>query len=232
MKEKVSYRKDAKEKVYDDTHWKMLRDMRIRASGIMEKLPVDSYVHGSLARGDVKKSSDIDIIILEVLPSYKIEYSLNDAGLGYQNREIVVACPNTVPKAHIYVDDKVTITFPLLKMKETEEDFYRFSGLVSMKNLLREERVIGVNKRLELITPTEKGHIEESIIGNEIEVARRLNVGLDIVKERVRVLTRRDKIGRTGVYIKSELSDDETFEEHLENLSDSEPALKRQMRYR
>jgi len=236
MKEKVSYRKDAREKIYDKEDWERLREMRMHAQKIMEKLPIESYVHGSLARGDVKKTSDIDIILLEVVPSYKIEYSLSSVWLGFQSREIVVACPNSVPKAHIHIDDRVTITLPLLKMKETEEDFYRFSGLVGINDMMKGEkigeRVAGVNKKLELITPTENGHIEEGIIGMEPEVSRRLNVGIEIVKERVRVLTRRDKIGRTGVYIKSKVPDEETFEEHLESLSDSEPALKRQMRYR
>ncbi len=231
MKEKVSYHKDPLEVVYDDERWATLRSLRERALAIQDALP-ESFIHGSVARGDVKKTSDIDLIIFEQVPSYEVEYALSSKGVAYQSREIVQACPNSVPKAHVHIDDSTTITFPLLKMTSSEEEFYKFGGLISKKQARSKARVPGVNKRLELIIPTEKGHIEEGIIGKETATSRRLGISLDIVTERIRVLTRRDKVGRTGVYIKNKLSESESFEEVLASLADSDPAMKRQIKYR
>ena len=88
-------------------------------------------------------------------------------------------------------------------------------------------RVLGVDKRLLLIEPTETGHIEQGVIGYEHVVAKRLSLSVDIAKERVRVLTRRDEVGRTGVYLTQQITDDETFEEVAKSLKDSDPALRR-----
>jgi hypothetical protein len=52
-------------------------------------------------------------------------------------------------------------------------------------------------------------------------------VSTGIVQERVRVLTRRDSVGRTGVYLTRVLSDDESFEVVAKNLKDSDPAIRR-----
>ncbi|MHA1628204.1 MAG: nucleotidyltransferase domain-containing protein, partial [Candidatus Baldrarchaeia archaeon] len=89
--------------------------------------------------------------------------------------------------------------------------------------------VPGVDKRLILIEPTVKGHIESSIIGRESEVAKILGVSVDIIKERINVLLRRDKIGRTGVYLKRELSPHETFGEVLKKIADRDPIVRRRI---
>ncbi|MEM4204547.1 MAG: hypothetical protein QXS54_10805, partial [Candidatus Methanomethylicaceae archaeon] len=48
-----------------------------------------------------------------------------------------------------------------------------------------------------------------------------------LINERIRVLTRRDEIGRTGIYFKIELRDDENFEEKLRERAAKDPSLRR-----
>jgi predicted nucleotidyltransferase len=227
MKEKVKGKLDPLQVDYDDDRWSLFRWLRAEASGVQNAIEQESFIYGSLARGDVKKGSDIDIVIPRVVASFKIEIELEKAGFVPSSREIVKANPNSVPKAHIHLNDYTTITFPLAAMSELEEDFYRFGGLVTGKE---EARVPGVDKRLLLITPTGKGHVEEGIIGSEASVAKLLGVGVDIVNERIRVLTRRDRVGRTGTYLKRDLSEDETFEEVLKYLEDRDSVVRRHLR--
>jgi hypothetical protein len=84
-----------------------------------------------------------------------------------------------------------------------------------------------VNKKLLLVIPTEGGHVESSIIGREAETARLLDVPVEVVRERVRVLARRDRVGRTGVYMREEVPEGSTFEETLKHFSDRDPAVRR-----
>jgi len=88
-------------------------------------------------------------------------------------------------------------------------------------------RVHGVDKRLLLIEPTAAGHTESGVVGHETEVAKKLGVGVGIAQERVRVLMRRDTIGRTGIYRTHVLSQTESFEEVAKTLRDTDPALRR-----
>ncbi len=94
------------------------------------------------------------------------------------------------------------------------------------------QRVLGVNKKLILIIPTERGHVEREVVGRESEVARTLGVSIDIVTERVHVLTRRDSIGRTGIYINEEVPDWMGFEEALKLIADRDPNVRRKVRER
>jgi len=82
---------------------------------------------------------------------------------------------------------------------------------------------------LTLIVPTPSGHVESAVMGREEQVAKVLGVSPEIVKERVRVLTRRDAVGRTGVFLRSLLGPNETFEERLKWLTDRNPAIRRLM---
>jgi predicted nucleotidyltransferase len=50
------------------------------------------------------------------------------------------------------------------------------------------------------------------------------------VLDRVKALTRRDSVGRTGVFIKKEVSVDETFELALKKLAENNPAVRRRMK--
>ena len=47
--------------------------------------------------------------------------------------------------------------------------------------------------------------------------------------DRVRALTRRDEVGRTGVFLKRELGPDECFEEVLRRLADRNPAVRKRV---
>jgi len=83
-----------------------------------------------------------------------------------------------------------------------------------------------------LIEPTEKGHRESAIIGREEHVAKQLRISVETVLDRVHALLKRDEIGRTGVFIKREVSANETFEMTLKKLADLNPAVRRRLRSR
>jgi len=190
---------------------------------------LNPIIHGSITRGDVNKKSDIDITILEVVPSYKVEVALENSGFKIMDKVMIQASPRHTVKAHIYLDELTTVTFPLVKMTKIEREFYRFGGELDFEGLKENIRVAGVDKRLMLIEPTIHGHIESSILGKEVEVASRLGVSVNIVNERVRVLMRRDNVGRTGVYLKYRLKEDEVFEEVLKRIASKDPALRRML---
>ena len=77
------------------------------------------------------------------------------------------------------------------------------------------------------IEPTEKGHLENSIIGKEEYAAKILGISAETVLDRVHTLMKRDSVGRTGVFIKKELLPDETFELALKKISENNPAVRR-----
>jgi hypothetical protein len=113
-----------------------------------------------------------------------------------------------------------------------EEEFYRWGGLIDSTGVRNNTRTSGVDKRLLLIEPTSTGHIEQGVIGREQEVAKKLDVSIGIAEERVRVLTRRDNVGRTGVYLTRTLNDNENFEAVAKYLQDSDPGLRRTIQRR
>jgi len=227
MKEKVVWLRDPREIIYDEARFALLAGLRGRAEQIGQALGPGWSVHGSLARGDVKRTSDIDIVFLGDCRSYAVELGLQRAQMEWTTREVVMATPNSTPKGHIHLDENVTVTFPLLGFRPQEEAFYRFGGMLACEGLGRAGRVPGVNKKLLLIIPTEKGHSESSIVGREAETARLLGISVDTVEERVRVLGRRDRVGRTGVYMREQVPESSTFEETLKHFSDRDPAVRR-----
>jgi len=81
-----------------------------------------------------------------------------------------------------------------------------------------------------LIEPTQKGHVESTIVGQEETIASLLGISVDTVRERVRTLLRRDEVGRTGVFIEKELLPDETFEMALKELAEKNPAVRRRLK--
>jgi predicted nucleotidyltransferase len=83
---------------------------------------------------------------------------------------------------------------------------------------------------LMLIEPTERGHVESSIVGHEEAVAKVLGISAETVLDRVHTLLKRDEVGRTGVFVKRELAADETFELALKKLADTNPAVRRRIR--
>jgi len=221
---------DRVEVVYDESRWKLLQELRCKAIMIMERLErasLISIVHGSVARGDVTPTSDVDVVIPYVVPSYRVELALDELAEKPLKRFITQATPAHAVKAHIYLDDLTVVTFPLTPFTRHEREFYKFGGELTLQELKAGERVCGVDKRLKLIEPTARGHCEEPIIGRELYVADKLGVSVDIVQERIKVLTRRDEVGRTGVYLKYELKPDEEFEEVLIRLASRDPAIRR-----
>jgi hypothetical protein len=114
-------------------------------------------------------------------------------------------------------------------MRKVEREFYRFGGEANLEQLEKGTRVLGVDKRLMLIEPTEEGHRESAVVGRGEQVAKMLGISTETVSDRVHALIRRDEIGRTGVFIKEELADEETFEMALKRLAAKNPAVRRRL---
>ncbi|HYA77176.1 MAG TPA: nucleotidyltransferase domain-containing protein [Verrucomicrobiae bacterium] len=224
---------DYKEITYTSTHWKLLNELRSKAEEVMavlEEFNLESIVHGSIARGDVKKGSDIDVFIAEAQNSFLVETALEKATIPINSRFVVQATPNYAMKACIEVNEQISVSFPLMQMRRVEREFYRFGGEANLNQIRAGVRVLGVDKRLMFIEPTVKGHVESSIIGREEGAAKILGISVETVLDRVHTLLKRDTVGRTGVFIKKELAPDETFELALKKLSDLNPAVRRRMK--
>jgi hypothetical protein len=224
---------DYKEITYTIARWQQLRELRIQAKKIMaalEAFHLQSIVHGSIARGDVNKTSDIDVFIGEIQNSFTVETALEKAKIPINTRYIVQATPNYAMKAHVEVDERTTVSFPLMQMRRVEREFYLFGGEVNLSQLKADTRIAGVDKRLMLVEPTEKGHIESSIIGREESAAKTLGISAETVLDRVHTLLKRNTVGRTGVFIKRELAPDDTFELALKRLVENNPAVRRRMK--
>jgi predicted nucleotidyltransferase len=233
MAKKPVKRADRVEVVYNEKRWKLLLKLRQEAIEIMNALEegnIGCMTHGSLARGDVSESSDIDVFIPNPSGSFLIESAIERAGLAVNQRILVQATPSYAAKGYIELAPQRVVSFPLMKMRSVERDFYRFGGEATLQALRDNKRVPGVDKRLMLIEPTERGHIESSIVGRENAVAKLLGVSVETVLDRVHALLRRDEVGRTGVFVKRELASDETFEMALQRLVDENPAVRRRLR--
>ena len=222
---------------YDASHWRRLESLRERTISIFGVLATwgnSALVHGSVARGDVDEKSDIDILIPTSVSTQLVEAQLAASGISPYSREITQATPKHSPKAHIYLDPERTasVTIPLSEFRRLELEFYKFGGTASFEDLMRGTRRPGCTKRLSLIQPTDDGHMESPIVSRESEVARLLGVSSDIVRERIRVLTRRDTIGRTGVFLRLVVPEGASFEEVVKSEAESNPALRRTLRER
>ena len=223
-------RSERKEVVYDGKHWALLEELRAEALCIMEALEsshLKAVVHGSVARGDITPKSDVDVFIPYQVSSFNVETTLEKAGIIVNRRLVVQATPTYAMKAYIEIGENMSVSFPLMKMRKVEREFYRFGGETTLESLRAGLRVLGVDKRLMLIEPTEEGHRESTIVGREEHVAKLLDISVETVLDRVHALLRRNEVGRTGVFIKKELSGDETFEMALKRLADQNPAVRR-----
>ena len=197
----------------------------------MDTYHFNSIVHGSVARGDVSKTSDIDVFLPNPPSSFSVEMALKRSSFPVYQRTIIQATPIYALKGYIELDSQTDLSFPLMKLRPVEKEFYRFGGEASLSTLKENKRVPGVDKRLMLIEPTPKGHVEDSVVGREEEVASLLGVSLNTVLDRVRALLRRDEVGKTGVFIKKQLASDETFEQAIKNLADQNPAVRRRTKF-
>jgi len=234
MAKKPVKRAERVEVIYGKKRWGLLREFRVKTVQIMEileKFHLRSIVHGSIARGDVSKTSDIDIFLPDPPSSFIIEMALERSSVPVNRRVVVQATPLYAVKGYIEIDKQRCISFPLAKLRPVEKDFYKFGGEASLSMLRKDMRVPGVDKRLMLIEPTPEGHVESAVVGQEEAVANLLGVFLNTVLDRVRALLRRDKVGRTGVFIERELSPNETFELVVKKLADQNPAVRRRLKF-
>jgi predicted nucleotidyltransferase len=233
MAKKPVKRSELREVVYGSDRWLLFEQLRKKALGIMElieKAHVETLAHGSIARGDVSKKSDVDIFIPTQVSSFTVENTLERAGISISRRLVVQATPAYAMKAHIEVDESTSITFPLMKLRKVEREFYRFGGEANSDSIRKGLRTPGVDKRLMLIEPTEKGHRESTVVGREEHVAKTLDIAVETVLDRVHALLRRDEVGRTGVFIEQELAPTETFEMVLTRLAKENPAVRRRLK--
>jgi predicted nucleotidyltransferase len=233
MAKKPLKRADQVEVIYSQKRWKLLEELRNKAIEIMEALDNTNLfciVHGSITRGDVSEKSDIDVFLPNPSSSFLVESALDQAGFRVNRRILVQATPSYAVKGYIELAPEFVVSFPLMKLRPVERDFYKFSGEATLETLKNSQRVIGVDKRLMSIEPSALGHIESAIVGREVTVAKMLNVSVEAVLDRVHALIRRDELGRTGVFIERELSLDETFEMVLKQLADANPAVRRRLK--
>ncbi len=234
MSKKPLKRAERKEIIYDSKRWKLLNELRKKAIKIMDSLSkfhIYSIVHGSIVRGDVSENSDIDVFIPNPPSSFLIETTLERFGIPIQRKTIVQATPIYALKARIEFNNLSSLTFPLVKLRPVEKEFYRFGGEASIGILKNGLRNPGVDKRLMLIEPNTEGHIESSIIGREEEVSNIIGISVNTVTDRVRALLRRDEVGRTGVFIEKEIGFNETFEQALKKLAYQNPAVRRRIKF-
>ncbi len=218
--------------VYPRDHFKLLNQKRTRSIELLEmfaKEGLNPFIYGSVARGDVHRDSDIDIIFLQLIPSYQIEIILEKYGINNYFREILMATPTDTLKLYIYLNELESITIPLSKFDKKSEEFYDFGGKVNLNQLEDNLRVPGIDKRLVLIKPTLEGHEEYSIIGNEHLVAKQVNVSIDLINERKRVLLKREKHGRTGVFLKRSLDLNESTEVVLKKLANKKSFVRKKL---
>ena len=233
MAVKPEKRASYREVFYNSARWALLQEYREKATQIMaalERFHLQALVHGSIARGDVNKKSDIDIFIPEPQSSFLVETALEKANMPINARLVVQATPTYAMKAHIEIDAETSVSFPLMRMRRVEREFYTFGGEINLNQLKAGIRVAGVDKRLMLIEPADKGHVESSVIGREEHVAKILGISAETVLDRVHALLKRDEVGRTGVFIKKELTADETFEMALKKLAEGNPAVRRRLK--
>lgn len=222
-KHKVVKTPEFREVVYSRETWELLERLRGIATSIMKALIECGYspiVHGSVARGDVDRGSDVDVVIPYVVPPALVEACLERNGLRVYRKFVIRATPKCSLKVLYELDPEglVTVSYPLESFTPRELEFYRFGGAVTFEDLRRGVRVPGVNKSLVLIVPTERGHAEAPVVGYEHHVAKLLGISIETVLERVEMLSRRDEVGRTGLFLKQALDPSIPIEEVVRRL--------------
>ncbi|UCD00444.1 MAG: nucleotidyltransferase domain-containing protein [Promethearchaeota archaeon] len=232
MKKEKILREHYENVIYSEDKWALLKDKRNNAINLLKifaKEGFDPYLHGSVARGDVHDTSDIDIIFLQQIPSFQVELILNKNGFKNYFREIIMATPLDSIKFYIHLSELESITLPLSKLEKNVLEFYDFGGKVNLNELNSDLRVSGIDKRLVLIRPTPMGHEEISIIGNEAIAAKDVGISINTLNERKKVLLRREKHGRTGVFLKRQLQINESTEEVLNNLAKKKSIIRKKL---
>ena len=140
-----------------------------------------------------------------------------------------MATPGDSIKLYIYLNELECITLPLTKLEKNTMEFYSFGGKVNLKQLKKDIRVPGIDKRLILVNPNSLGHEESSIIDNEHIAAKEVGVSLDTIMERKKVLLRREKHGKTGVFLKKQVNINESVEKILKNLANKKRMVRNKL---
>lgn len=229
---KPSPRQEFFEINYDDDQWRLLHNLRVKALELMNTLElrnIVSILYGSIARGDVNGNSDIDVFITSPSSSMEVELALDNSNIIPTRRILVQATPNYAPKGYYEIEENVSVSMPLVKLRRNEREFYKFAGEIVLEDAKLNKRVPGVNKHLMLIEPRKSGHTETSIIENEACASKLLGINIEIAFERVRILLRRSKHGRTGRFIELELKSDENFESVLKRYATKYPSLRKRL---
>ena len=217
---------------YSENHLKLLQQKRERSKNLLEmfvKEGLNPFIYGSIARGDIHNDSDIDMVLMQSIAPYQIEIILDKNGFNNYFREIVMATPADTLKLYIYLNELESITIPLSKFDKKSREFYDFGGKINLNQIKNSIRVPGIDKRLVLIQPTSDGHEEYSIIGNEHLAAKQLNVSIDLINERRRVLLKREKFGKTGVFLKRSIEMNETTEDVLKKLANKKSIVRKKL---
>ena len=115
--------------VYDREHWSIFKELRTETARMIKPLTrmhIEPLAYGSIARGDVHHNSDIDIFIPNPPSPTLIETALLREKFTLIKRVIVQATPNFAVKGYIYLDDVRSYSFPLVKLRSNEIEFYSF----------------------------------------------------------------------------------------------------------
>jgi len=232
MKKEKILRDHFEKIIYSKEDWNLLkqkRDLAIKLLEMFAKEGFNPYIHGSIARGDIHENSDIDIIFFQQVPSFQIELILDKNGFKNYFREILMATPLDSIKLYIHLSELESIALPLSRFEKRSLEFYDFGGKVDIHQLKLDVRVSGIDKRLVLITPNSQGHEEMSIIGNEANAAKEIGISIDTLNERKKVLLRREKYGRTGVFLKRLLQINESTEEVLKKMANRKSIIRKKL---
>ena len=217
---------------YSENHLKLLHQKRERSKLLLEmfaKKGLNPFLYGSIARGDIHTDSDIDIVLIQLITPYQIEIILDKNGFNNYHREIIMATPADALKLYIYLTELESITIPLSKFNKKSREFYDFGGKINLNQIKNSIRVPGIDKRLVLIQPVSDGHEEYSVIGNEHLAAKQLNVSIEVINQRKKVLLKREKFGKTGVFLKRPIEMNETIEDVLKKLANKKSIVRKKL---
>ncbi|UNQ72771.1 nucleotidyltransferase domain-containing protein [Infirmifilum sp. NZ] len=216
--------------VYPEWRWRLLENLRERALELLRALEgvgASPVVIGSVARGDVTPSSDIDVHFTAYVPSWRVVVALERAGISVRGFRVIQASPSTAIRIIVVVDEGIEISIPVSRLSKTEEEFPKYAGAVSLREIKLGVRVPGVNKRLLFVEPTSYGHDEWSIIGFESEAARLLGISLDTILERRFMRIRRAREGKAGFYVHLEIPVGESPEDRICEAARTNPVIRR-----